>query len=535
MREVRHRTSRRSFLLGGLVLALPLKAASAARSKRKFDGLGRADEIVSRVEPLLSSRSLQSGFRTMAPRRAPRFSMVGLHWRGGGEVHYRVASGERVFGKWHRAECCEQPDVGSGEPAPRPGWHFGKPAWTADSEWIQYRVRGDIRALRAHFLWSEPQSLSGRQLAIADGPALIPRGGWGANERIVRAEPYYAEKLELALVHHTAGKRPGTRAQSAAIVKAIQRFHINVNGWNDIGYNFLVDPFGQIFEGRGGGIETNVVGAHARGFNRGAVGIALLGDHHTGGTPTPEALAALTALVAWRLDVAHLDPATLRGLTSGGTGLHPPNASVTLRSVSGHRDTDFTSCPGNHLYPHLDAVAVNAAATGLPKLYDPAVEGLIGAPVRFSARLSEELPWAVTVVDAAGTPVALGEGLGAAVDWTWDATLVSEGGPFSYSITAGETVRGVSGLVEEPPPPPPPPDPEALPEPPPKPKGVPKRVPAWAWEMYRWHDQARANRGPRPEGAPKRLPRWYWKWRRWRLQHAKIAKLIRIRREAGEV
>ena len=207
-----------------------------------------------------------------------------------------------------------------------------------------------------------------------------------------------------------------------------------------------------------------------------------------------------------------------------------------MRSVSGHRDTDLTSCPGKHLYRHLDTVATTAAAIGLPKLFDPFVEGRVGEPVRITGRLSEELPWSVTISDAAETVVALGEGLGSDVDSTWDATALAEGGPFTYSIAAaGETgtVRGASGTVEDAPPPPPPPEEEPLPKPPPKPKGVPKRVPAWAWQMYGWHDRPRRARGPRPD-APKRLPRWYWKWRRWRRQHARIAELIRIRREAPE-
>ena len=119
------------------------------------------------------------------------------------------------------------------------------------------------------------------------------------------------------------------------------------------------------------------------------------------------------------------------------------------------------------------------------------------------------------------------------MDWTWDATLVTEGGPFTYALSAGEAVRPAGGPIDEPPPPPPE-ETETLPTPPPRPKGVPKRIPRWAWAMYRWHNQPRRRRGPRPD-APKRLPRWYWKWRKWRLKHARIAELIRIRREAGEV
>ena len=105
-----------------------------------------------------------------------------------------------------------------------------------------------------------------RSLQLAGTPKIILRKTWGANERIRRDDPDYASTLATAVVHHTAGASPRP-AQSAAIVRGIQAYHVLGNGWDDIGYNFLVDRFGQVFEGRYGGIERNVIGAHAQGFN----------------------------------------------------------------------------------------------------------------------------------------------------------------------------------------------------------------------------------------------------------------------------
>ena len=85
--------------------------------------------------------------------------------------------------------------------------------------------------------------------------------------------------MRLAIIHHTAGQNDYTRAQAPAIVRGIELFHVKGNGWNDIGYNFLVDRFGTIYEGRFGGVDRNVIGAHALGFNTGSVGIALLGTY----------------------------------------------------------------------------------------------------------------------------------------------------------------------------------------------------------------------------------------------------------------
>ncbi len=106
-----------------------------------------------------------------------------------------------------------------------------------------------------------------------------PALSWGADESIRRGPPSYAADVRFAIVHHTAGRNDYTRAEAPAIVRGIQLFHVQGNGWNDIGYNFLVDRFGTIYEGRFGGVDRNVIGAHALGFNTGSVGIALLGTY----------------------------------------------------------------------------------------------------------------------------------------------------------------------------------------------------------------------------------------------------------------
>src|SRR5207253_6993904 len=115
--------------------------------------------------------------------------------------------------------------------------------------------------------------------------------------------------VHFAIVHHTAGTNSYTEAQSAAIVRGIELYHVKGNGWNDIGYNFLVDKYGQVFEGRYGGMERPVVGAHAMGFNTGSVGVAVIGNYGDSGISVA-ARASLVRLLAWRLDVAHVDPAS---------------------------------------------------------------------------------------------------------------------------------------------------------------------------------------------------------------------------------
>ena len=407
------------FLLG-LASALPVEARASDAT------------IVSRDVAVGSSRVLAS-----APSR---FNLVGVHWRGAGSVQFRTRSLGGRWSEWVDAapEAEDQPDSGAAERARAKGWRLGNPWWVGPSDRIQYRRSGTVTRLRAHFVWSEPSYVPPRTLQRAGMPAIVPRSGWKADESIVRSKPAVATALRVAIVHHTAGGNGYDAAQSAAIVKAIQVYHVKGNGWNDIGYNFLVDRFGKVFEGRGGGIDENVVGAHAEGFNTGSVGVAVLGEYGSLAV-AGAARDSLARLLAWRLDEAHVDPLSTLSFISNGNQRFPSGLPVFLRAVSGHRDTGFTDCPGTALYNLLNGLAGNARAIGLPKLFAPLVTGAVPGKVRFRARLSSALPWSVDVLDASGISVAGTEGQSASVDWTWDATLAPRR-PYTFSIaTAGAT------------------------------------------------------------------------------------------------
>ncbi|HEY2327870.1 MAG TPA: FlgD immunoglobulin-like domain containing protein, partial [Gaiellaceae bacterium] len=258
------------------------------------------------------------------------------------------------------------------------------------------------------------------------------------------------------VVHHTAGSNNYTPAQSAAIVRGIQLYHVQGNGWNDIGYNFLVDRYGTVYEGRGGGMTRNVIGAHAGGFNSGTVGIALIGNFSSA-TPPKAMQDALVKLLAWRLDIAHIDPLSTVAYTSGGNLKFKAGKVVTLRAISGHRDTGPSECPGTDAYNLLPALAKRVAATGLPKIYAPSVQGVLGGPLRFRARLSTVKEWTVTISGADGTVVAHGSGTGALVDWTWHSPAVKASYKWVIATDGALSAEGtIGGPVKAPPPPPPP-------------------------------------------------------------------------------
>ena len=355
-----------------------------------------------------------------------RFNMIAFHWRGGGDLRYRVRFTDG-WSPWRAADA----DAGNID-------------WVGTASGYQTRAVGKVTRLRAYTVWSPVVHEQYRRLQLANAPPIIPRLSWGADESIRKGSPQYAPTLQAAFVHHTAGTNNYTPDQSAAIVRGIELYHVQGNGWNDIGYNFLVDKYGQVFEGRYGGVDKNVIGAHTEGFNTGTVGVSLIGQYDTTQITTAAA-KALEQLLAWRLDLAHVDPLGALTYTSGGNPRFPTGTPVDLRAISGHRDAYFTDCPGNALYAQLPAIAKAVAQLGGPKIYAPTVAKTDETHTRFTARLSAAQPWTVTITSSAGAQVAQGTGTGTAVDWTWDASAAPPD-KYTWTIAAG-SARAATGSI----------------------------------------------------------------------------------------
>ena len=209
-----------------------------------------------------------------------RFDLVGLHWKGSGAVSFRTRS---------------VADAGAAG-APRRPRTTGPTRGTHESRANGLAARQPVldRALRpdpgAHV---RPDQPCPRVLRVEPGRAAPAEdrldgglaadhhaAGWRADERSVGAKPALRRRVALrGRPPHRPARTRTRRAQSASIVRGIERYHVLANGWDDIGYNFLVDKYGQVFEGRYGGVDRNVVGAHAQGFNPGSAGVALIGTY----------------------------------------------------------------------------------------------------------------------------------------------------------------------------------------------------------------------------------------------------------------
>jgi hypothetical protein len=196
-------------------------------------------------------------------------------------------------------------------------------------------------------------------LAAGPGqPPIIARTAWAKGIPPPRVAPIYGS-VDLAFVHHTENPNGYSSPQVPAMLRAIFLFHREFNGWNDIGYNFLVDRFGRIWEARAGGIDEPVVGAQAGGYNLVSSGVAVLGSY-SGTLISSAARGALQRLLAWKLALHGTPPSgrvTVRVNPAGASySKYPANARVSLLRVSGHRDADSTDCPGDALYGQLPAI-----------------------------------------------------------------------------------------------------------------------------------------------------------------------------------
>ncbi|WP_079159741.1 peptidoglycan recognition protein family protein [Streptomyces griseus] len=247
-------------------------------------------------------------------------------------------------------------------------------------------------------------------------PPVVTRAEWGADESLNNEGPIYLEGgvIKAVFVHHTTD---GTYncADSAAVVRALHVYHVKTNGWRDLGYNFLVDKCGKIFEGRQGGIDQPVMGAHTYGFNSQSTSVAIIGNYTDAGAPSA-ALEATARMAAYKLGQYGGDPAGTTTLLAGATQKNyagksfTAGQSYTFDQISGHRDGFNTECPGMQLYPQLPAIRTLAAGP---------VQGLKVSSVgggAFAVDSGYETPGPVTVNWSTTTPSSLISGFELLVD-----------------------------------------------------------------------------------------------------------------------
>jgi hypothetical protein len=286
--------------------------------------------------------------------------------------------------------------------------------------------------------------------ASSSAPAIVTRAQWGADESMRRADPAYAP-VKMAFIHHTDSGNLYSPADAPALVRGIYAFHTQTLKWNDIAYNFLVDRFGTIYEGRYGGVTRGVVGAHVLGFNTGSTGISVIGTF-TDEAPPAAAVAALERLLAWKLRVSGLRAAGTAAMTCGATEKYARGATVTFPVIAGHRQANYTECPGDAFYALLPAIRANVASrmgsgvdatlSASAPVISPNGDGVLDA-TQLDVGITAAADWRLVIKNAGGQTVASWSGQGTSAAITWNGT--SGGSDVSDGVYTAELTATPAG------------------------------------------------------------------------------------------
>ncbi len=247
------------------------------------------------------------------------------------------------------------------------GFH-SDPIWFGGADAYEVVVPADAGALEVHLVRSEvrivatgaePQAAAAETATDPERPAINTRARWGA--RPPKEQPSIAPDLKLAVVHHSVSANAYTRDDVPKMLRSIQAYHMDAQGWNDIAYNFAVDRFGRIWEARAGGVGKMVIGGHARGFNTFSVGVVVLGDF-TSAAPSQASVDAVADVIGWKFAHHQVDVRGTAPFTSLGGPRYETGAVANLPRVVGHRDVGRTGCPGDQLHRRLGEIRAKAAA-----------------------------------------------------------------------------------------------------------------------------------------------------------------------------
>jgi hypothetical protein len=306
------------------------------------------------------------------------FTVAGVRWDAGAEEPGDVRVRLREDGGWSAWTALEPndegPDPGTEEYRRAASVVATDPVVTAGADAIQVSVETSADQPRPDLdiVTIDPGTgpgdgtsvattpLSAAQAAMAS-PGMVTRRGWGADESLRSCSPSYSSSIRAVAIHHTAGTNSYSAGQGPSIVRGIYAYHTQSLGWCDIGYNFLVDRFGTIYEGRYGGIDRAVRGAHSGGFNDRTFGVAAMGNFEQVAAPSAM-VRSIGRVVGWKLARHGADPYGSATLTSagGGTAKYAAGSTVPVAAVFGHRDVGHTACPGVNLYSQLPVIRQHA-------------------------------------------------------------------------------------------------------------------------------------------------------------------------------
>jgi len=396
------------------------------------------------------------------------YRMVGVTWTGAGpskDGAVLVTARTRTDGHW--TDWFELQTMVDGGTEPSPNGRFGTvPYWAGDSDGFQVRIDAvgdaapaDVRAdliepgtSDADAAITEPWSGSSAA-ASTNKPPIVTRAEWGADESLRDKHLENSNTFKVAFVHHTAGSNNYTRSESPAVVRGLYSYYVNTLDYADMGYNFLVDKYGTIYEGRAGSITKPVRSAASGGFNTDTVAVVAMGNFET--APASDAMVrGIAEVLAYRLSRYHRDPFGRKALTAEvGSSKYAPGRKVRFKVISGHRDSQLTACPGDNLYQRLPTIRRLAAGDMGASLVEPTISEQsvpMGEDVNVVVRAGvlQQQRWTLTVRDyctgavvrrltgdaAVGTPIKAA--------WRGGTDNGSQAAPGRYRLTLTSSGNG---------------------------------------------------------------------------------------------
>ncbi|WP_299449440.1 cell wall-binding repeat-containing protein [uncultured Serinicoccus sp.] len=289
-------------------------------------------------------------------------TVVGVRWSGpqDGGARMRVEQ-EGAWGEWTSLEdgLATGPEEGAGE-----GDWGTEGTVLLDADRVQVELSGDTADARIES-WTtyvtEQDAATVAELPVPDaepdGLVVARRKDWAQGMDLIPSAGPIRPSAKMGItLHHTATDAYYAAEDVPAMLRAVYRYHAHTLDWRDVGYNVIVDRYGRVWEGRSGGLENNVQGAHSYGMNYDWFGLSSLGNHEI--SPVPQAeLAGLARTAGWVLNLHGVDVTQQKRYTNAYLGW-----TRTLSTLHGHRDVYATSCPGWQMYQMLGALRTMVAA-----------------------------------------------------------------------------------------------------------------------------------------------------------------------------
>ena len=449
-------------LFPGFLLGLPILLSASLLTSSPVLAIDQSTPEVSvseiQIQPKKSISSVNtlrasSSTIVLATSKTEPFTLVGLTWLGDIEAGTKFKVRVRELGNWtewitfdsseyHQASAEDGSDARSGtDPlltaladgieiemdSPSGSTPLDLRVTLANSEVtdqdrsVALRNSNPVKnlkqltAVKSASVQSFASSPTGAQIAR---PNIVSRAEWGANESWRDPVPKMGTKIVAGIVHHTASTNNYKAEQSPAQMRILYAYFTKSLKYADMGYHFLVDKYGTIYEGRSGcavkeknpcdGAALPVQGAHTAGFNVNTFSVSAIGNYDVLAPENPQAMvSAMASLIAWKLAPYGLDPNAETKYTStdtSGSSKYRKGQVATIKVISAHRDVGKTACPGRYLYPHMDEIRSEAAKLLTPTIQDVAIAPNVLEPeqedlVTISAVVPTAATWSITITD----------------------------------------------------------------------------------------------------------------------------------------